>query len=125
MAETFDLIEEKNIALVLRKLGERALQRHAKSRMRSRRAGLMTRLFLGIVVRDFFLAYPAAPRVVAGVDQDPVGPGDEARLAAKAGDAALHFQERLLHGIFRVDGIPKNIPRQVFHARTSNRVGPF
>src|SRR5258708_38315862 len=107
MAETFDLIQEKNIALVLRKLGERALQRHAKRGMGPRRAGLMTRRFLGIVVRDFFLAQPAAPRVVAGVEQDPVGPGDETRLPAKGGDAALHFQEYLLHGIFGVAGIAK------------------
>src|SRR2546430_4455832 len=41
---------------------------------------------LGIVVRDFFLAQAAAPRVVAGVNQYPVGPGGETRLAAKAGD---------------------------------------
>src|ERR1700741_2957661 len=99
MAETFDLVQEKNIALVLRELGERALQRHAERRMCSRSAGLMARRLLGILVRDFFFAQPAAPRVVAGVNQDPIGPSDETRLAAKAGDAALHFQERLLHGV--------------------------
>src|SRR5260370_27506307 len=90
--------------------------------MRSRRAGLLARRLLGIVVRDFFLAQPAAPRVVAGVDEDPVSPGDETRLAAKAGDAALHFQKRLLYGVFGVDGIAKNIPRQVLHARTMHRI---
>src|ERR1700682_803703 len=100
MAETFDFVKEKDVALVLRELGERALQRHAERRMSSRRTGLKTRRFLGIVVCDFFLAQPAAPRVVAGVNQNSVSPGDETRLAAKAGDAALHFQERLLHGIF-------------------------
>jgi len=39
--------------------------------------------------------------------------------------AALHFQERLLHGIFGVNGIAKNIPRQGFHARTMHRVETF
>src|SRR5438067_11635662 len=99
MAETLDLVQEKNIALVLRKLVERALQRHAESRVRSSRAWFMARRLLGIFVRDFFFAQPAAPRVVAGVDQDAVSPGDETRLAAKAGDAAMHFQKCLLHGV--------------------------
>src|SRR5256884_8764079 len=95
---------------------------HAQSRMRSRRAGFMARRLLGIVVRDFFLAQAAAPRVVAGVNQYPVGPGGETRLAAKAGDAALHFQKCLLHGVFGVDGIAKNIPRQVLHACTMHGI---
>src|SRR5713226_8724925 len=90
--------------------------------MRSRRAGFMARRLLGIVVRDFFFAQPAAPRVVAGVNQDPVSPGDETRLATKAGDASLHFQEGFLHGIFGVYGVTKNIPCQVFHARAMHHI---
>src|SRR5437016_2714900 len=122
MAETFDLVQEKNIALVLRELGERTLQCHAERGMRYRRAGLIARRLLAIFIGDFFLAPPAAPRVVAGVNQNPIGPSDETRLAAKAGDAALHFQEGLLHGIFSVDGIAKNIPRKILHARAMYRV---
>src|SRR5438445_12029252 len=105
MTKTFDLVQEKNIALVLRELGQRALQRQAESRMCPRRAGLKSWRLLGIFVCDFFFAQPAAPRVVASVNQDPVGPGDKTRLPAKAGDAAMHFQKRLLHRVFRVSGI--------------------
>src|SRR5258708_12481477 len=90
--------------------------------MRSRRARLWPQRLAGIVVRDFFLAQPASPRVVAGVDQDAVGPADKTRLATKAGDAPLHFQEGFLYRIFGIDGTAKNIPRQVLHARAMHRV---
>src|SRR6266852_3014363 len=122
MTETFDLIQEKDIALVLSEFGERPLQCHAEGRMRYWRARLGARRLFGIVVRDFLLAQPAAPCVVAGVDQDPVGPGHETRLAAKAGDAALHFQEGFLYGVFGVTGIAKDIPRQVLHSSAMYRV---
>src|SRR5258707_13365239 len=102
MAETFYLVQQKNIALALSKFRERALQRHAQRRMRSWRARLGAQRLRRIVVRDFPLAHPAAPRVVARVNQDSVRPGDEARLAPETGDAALHLQEGLLHGVFGV-----------------------
>src|SRR6266436_5617160 len=93
MAKTFDLVQEKNIALMVSEFRKRALERHAERRMRSRCARLRPQRFPGIVVRDFFLAQPAAPRVVAGVNQDSVRPRNEARLAPKAGDAALRSEE--------------------------------
>src|SRR2546423_11852145 len=122
MAESFDLVQEKNITLVLGELGQSALQRHAERGMRSRCPGLRPRGLLGIVVGDFLFAQPAAPRVVTGVDQDAVGPSDETGLAAKAGDAALHFQEGLLHGVFGVAGVAEDIARQVLHARAMQGV---
>src|SRR5258708_8656271 len=85
--------------------------------MRSRRARLWPQRLAGIVVRDFFLAQPASPRVVAGVDQDAVGPGDKTRLATKAGDAPLHLQEGFLYRVFGIDGIARNIPPHFLHAR--------
>src|SRR5260370_40919913 len=100
MAKTFDLVQKKAVALVSRKLGECALQRDAQRRMRSGRARLRPACFGGIVVCDFFFAQPASPRVVAGVDQDAVGPGDKTRLTAKAGDAALHLPQGFLDGVF-------------------------
>src|SRR5260370_42516329 len=122
MAETFDYVQKKNIALVPSQLLKRSLQRHSKRGMCARSARLQTRRLLGIVVGDFSLALPAAPSVVAGVNQDPVSPGDETRLAAKAGDAALHLQERLLHRIVGVGRIAKNIAGQVLHARSVHPV---
>src|SRR5258708_13860595 len=122
MAETFDFVQEKNIALVPSQLLKRSLQRHSKGGMRARSPRLQMRRLLGIVVGDFSLALPAASRVVAGIDQDPVSPGDETRLGAKAGDAALHLQERLLHRILSVGGIAKNIAGQVLHARSVHPV---
>src|SRR6266478_3745369 len=90
--------------------------------MRSRCTGLRPRGLLGIVVSDFLFAPPTAPRVVTGVDQDAVSPSDETGLAAKAGDAALHFQEGLLHGVFGVAWVAKDISRQVLHARAMQGV---
>src|SRR5260370_3337648 len=122
MAERLDVGEKKKMGLVRSQLLKRAVQRHSKRGMRAGSARLQTRRLLGIVVRDFSLALPAAPRVVAGIDQDPVSPGDETRLGAKAGDAALHLQERLLHRILSVGGIAKNIAGQVLHARSVHPV---
>src|SRR2546429_4884650 len=68
---------------------------HAQSRMRSRRAGFMARRLLGIVVRDFFLAQAAAPRVVAGVNQYPVGPGRSEEHTSEL-QSRLHLVCRLL-----------------------------
>src|SRR5205814_4801912 len=67
-------------------------------------------------------AQPTQPRVLTGIDQDAVDPSDETRMAAKAGDAALHFQEGLLHGVFGVAGVAKDISRQVLHARAMQGV---
>src|SRR5260370_33070457 len=125
MTTTFDLVEEENIGLVVRELGQRALERQAESRMCPTRAGLKPWRLLGIFVCDFFFAQPAAPRVVAGVNQDPVGPGDKTRLSAKAGYAAMHFQKRLLYRVFRVNEIAKKISRQIFHSRAMLRVETF
>ena len=122
MAEAFDFVQKKNIALVSSQPLKRSVQGHSQCGMRAWSARLKTRCLLRIVARHFLLAKPAAPRVVAGVDQDPVGPGDETRLAAKTADTALHLQERLLHGVFRVDGIAKNIPRHVLHAHAMHCV---
>src|SRR5205807_10658100 len=59
---------------------ERALQRHAQRWMRPGRTWLDARRLLGIVIRCYlFLPQLAAPSVVAGVNQDPVGPRDETR----------------------------------------------
>src|SRR5260370_30678188 len=85
--------------------------------MRSRCPRLGAPRLLGIVARNFLLAQPATPSVVAGVNQDPVRPRYEARLAPKAGNAPLHLQEGLLYGILGVNGIAQDIPRQVLHAR--------
>src|SRR6266436_8696440 len=122
MAETFDFVQKKNIALVPSQLLKRSLQRHSKRGMRAGSARLQTRRLFEIVVGDFSLALTAAPRVVAGVNQDPVSPGDKTRLAAKAGDAALHLQKRLLHGVVGVGGTAKNIAGQVLHARSVHPV---
>src|SRR6266481_5842278 len=46
-------------------------------------------------------------------------------MPAKAPDAAMHFQKRLLHRVFGVNGIAKKIPRQVLHARAMRRVQTF
>jgi hypothetical protein len=125
VAEAFHLVQKKNVALVPRQFFQRALQGHPQCGMCSRRPRLHSRRFLRIVVRDFFLSHPAASRVVARVNQDPVGPGDETRLPAKAGDAALYLQEGFLYGILGVSAAAKNIPSQVPHARAMNRVQPL
>jgi len=67
----------ENIALMLREFSQRPLQSHTESRVCPRRARLEPWRLLGILVGDFFLAPSAAPRVVAGVNQYPVGPGDK------------------------------------------------
>src|SRR5260370_23623607 len=90
--------------------------------MRSRCPRLGAPRLLGIVARNFLLAQPATPSVVAGVNQDPVRPRYEARLAPKAGNATRHLQERLLYGSRGVNGIAKDIPRQVLHARAMHGV---
>src|SRR5260370_6065573 len=122
MAETFHLVQEKNVALVSCKLRKRPFECHPEGRMRSRCPRLGAPRLLGIVARNFLLAPPATPSVVAGVNQDPVRPRYEARLAPKAGNAPLHLQEGLLYGILGVNGIAKDIPRQVLHARAMHGV---
>src|SRR5579863_9692448 len=54
---------------------------------------------------------------MARVHQNPKRPGHKTRLAAEAGDAALDFEECLLHRVFGVERIPQKIPCEVFHAR--------
>src|SRR6266481_2656738 len=122
MAETFHLVQEKNVALVSCKLRKRPFECHPEGRMRSWCARLVARRLPGIVARNFLLAQPAAPSVVAGVNQDPVRPRYEARLAPKAGNAPLHLQEGLLYGILGVNGIAQDIPCQVLHARAMHGV---
>src|SRR5260370_7540978 len=122
MAEPFHLVQQKNVALVSCKLRKRPFECHPEGRMRSRCPRLGAPRLLGIVARNFLLAQPATPSVVAGVNQDPVRPRDEARLAPKAGNAPLHLQEGLLYGILGVNGIAQDIPRQVLHARAMHGV---
>src|SRR6267378_8481762 len=97
MAESFDLVEQEDVALMARQFSQGAFKRKPKRGMRDSRARLGTRcgiLPLLIVLRgNFFFPQTAAPRVIAGVHQNAKGPGNEARLPAKTGDAALHFQE--------------------------------
>src|SRR5215469_7280487 len=126
MTESFHFVQQKNVALVPRQLFERALQCHPQGRMRSRRARLHARCLCRVLVgRHFFFPQPAAPRVIARVDQDPVRPGHKTRLPAKTCNASLHFQECFLHGVFRVRGATQHVPRKVFHPRAVQRVQPL
>src|SRR5271168_1806872 len=77
---------------------------------------------LAVVVRHFFFPHPAAPRVIASVDENPVRPGDKAGLASKAGDAPLHFQKRFLNRVFGIDGVSQQVARYVLHTGTMQRI---
>jgi hypothetical protein len=66
----------------------------------------------------FFAPHSTAPEVMAGIHQDPECPGDKRGLPAKARDLPLHFQEGVLHGIFRVGLRTKEMAGQVLHPRS-------
>src|SRR3974390_2486295 len=82
-------------------------------------------LLIPLVLRVLFAADPAAPHVVAGVDEDSKRPGDKRRLSAKAGNAALNFQERILAGVFPIALRAEQIPAQVPHSRALALIEPF
>src|SRR5258708_40121081 len=106
MAEPFNLVEQEDVALMARQFSQGAFQRKPKCGMSDSGARLGTRcgiLPLLIVLRgNFFFPQAATARVVAGLHQDAEGPGNEARLPAETGGAALHFEERFLHGGFGI-----------------------
>ena len=61
-------------------------------------------------------ASPAAHRVVAGVDEDPVRPRREARAAAKPRRAAMDPQKRLLDRVLRVRAPSEQVHGDRLHA---------
>src|SRR6267142_5937856 len=106
MAEPFNLVEQEDVALMARQFSQGAFKRKPKRGMSDSGARLGTRcgiLSLLIVLRgNFFFPQAATACVVACVHQNAKGPGNEARLPAKTRDAALHFQESFLHGVFGI-----------------------
>src|SRR5882757_10514622 len=126
MAESFDLVQQEDVALMARQFSQGAFKRKPKRGMRDSRARLGTRcgiFSLWVVLGcNFFLAQAATARVIAGVHQDAKGPGNEARLPAKTGNAALHFQESLLYGVFGICRAAQNVACKILHARPMQRV---
>src|SRR5882757_10289526 len=121
MAESFDLVEQEDVALMARQLSQGAFKRKPKRGMSDSRARLGTRcgiLPLLIVLRgNFFFSQAATACVVARIHQDAEGPGNEARLPAKTGDAALHLQKGFLYGVFGICRAAQNVARKILHAR--------
>src|SRR5260370_27622225 len=117
VAKPLHFVEQKNIALMARQLGQGALQRQAEGWVRAwgSRLGSWGRILAFIVRRDFFLAQPAAARVVTSVHQDAKGPCDKTRLASKTADASLYLEKRLLHRIFGIGGAAQYVARQILH----------
>src|SRR5579862_6192310 len=81
--------------------------------------------FTWFFVSDFLLAQPAAPRVVASVDQHPERPGCETGLSAIAGDAALNLHEGVLHGIFGIAHGAEQVAGNTFHSRAMQPIQLF
>src|SRR5882762_8985021 len=121
MSESFDLVEQEDVALMARQFSQGAFQRKPKCGMSDSGARLGTRcgiLSLWVVFRgNFFFSQAATACVVACVHQDAKGPGNEARLPAKTRDAALYLQESFLHGVFGICRAAQNVARKILHAR--------
>src|ERR1700726_4050266 len=104
-------------------LRQGAFECQTQRRMGSWRSRFRARKLAAIVFTgDFSLAQALAARIVARIDQDAEGPGDETRLTAKTADAALHFQKRVLHRVFRIERIAEKVPGEILHARALQRV---
>src|SRR5208283_5136913 len=101
--ESFHLIQQKYIALVLCQLRQRTFQSHPKGRVRTRCARLRPRNgSVHIILHLFFAPHSAPPQVMACVHEYPERPGYECGLPSKTSYTPLDFQECVLHGVFCV-----------------------
>jgi len=112
MFEAFDFSQDKHFALLRGKPRERALDGHAQRMVRRRRGSFRKLRSLEIFRRRLLAADLLAAHVVAGIHEDAVHPGGKRRLAFEVCDAAVHFQKRLLYGVFGVVAIAEKIHRQ-------------
>ena len=60
---------------------------------------------------------PTLDRVDTRVEDEPVQPGRELRVAAELLQPDAHFRERLLRGIARIFGIAKDVAREPLDLR--------
>src|SRR5258707_163298 len=99
-------------------LRQRVLKRQTKRRMggSSARFGAGMRL-IQLLVSDFLLAQAAAPQVGTSGGENAERTRGGNGLGAEAREAALEFQEGVMHPVFRVEPGAEKIAGDALHAR--------
>jgi len=121
MAESFDLVEQEDVALMARQFSQGAFKRKPKRGMRDSGARLGTRCgilpLMVIVGGNFFFPQAATTRVIAGVHQNAKVQVTKLDCPRKLAMLRCTFRKVFLHGVFGICRAAQNVARKILHAR--------